>query len=255
MLSRLPDNRLKLIRTEGVGANAARNAAISVARSTWIALLDADDWWRRGRLEHLLDVAEHLAADVVADDVVPVIEDREMPTLFEDRRLDFTADERLLSLEELVRLDLGPLQPVFRRELVSEAAIEFPPHIRRTGDFAFLARLAQNSTRFGLSRRPGYFYSRPGATLSSASPETWLGSIEATSWLMSAEDDLWASKEIRRALERRLVQAYLNYSYMQGDRASSPRRAAAAAASISRDTLGWLLGRTRRKIGRKNGRR
>lgn len=47
------DERIKYFPQGNTGAGAARNAAISKATSTWIALLDADDLWHPGYLSEI----------------------------------------------------------------------------------------------------------------------------------------------------------------------------------------------------------
>jgi succinoglycan biosynthesis protein ExoO len=50
------------------GPSAARNVGLRAAKADWIALLDADDAWKPGRLERLSEVARATSADFVADD-------------------------------------------------------------------------------------------------------------------------------------------------------------------------------------------
>ncbi len=48
----------RLVRTEGSGAAAARNAGVAATTSRWLAFLDADDWWSDDALAGQLAVAE-----------------------------------------------------------------------------------------------------------------------------------------------------------------------------------------------------
>ena len=47
-------NKLKIITTKGIGLPAARNIAIKSATSTFIAFLDADDYWTKNKLQNQL---------------------------------------------------------------------------------------------------------------------------------------------------------------------------------------------------------
>jgi len=51
------DRRVRLMRQQNAGAAAARNTGISAARGSWIALIDADDFWSPDHLETLLAAA------------------------------------------------------------------------------------------------------------------------------------------------------------------------------------------------------
>jgi glycosyltransferase involved in cell wall biosynthesis len=56
----LSDERVKYIRKENGGPSSARNAGISASESPYIALLDSDDRWYSGKLEHQLRlIKEH----------------------------------------------------------------------------------------------------------------------------------------------------------------------------------------------------
>ena len=47
-------NKLNIITTEGVGLPAARNIAIKLSKSEFIAFLDADDYWDKNKLKNQL---------------------------------------------------------------------------------------------------------------------------------------------------------------------------------------------------------
>jgi succinoglycan biosynthesis protein ExoO len=62
------DARITLLRRQGTsGPSVARNAAMAVARGTWMAILDADDEIAPERSRRLLDLAATTSADIVAD--------------------------------------------------------------------------------------------------------------------------------------------------------------------------------------------
>lgn len=58
------DSRINLVRQANAGEGAARNAGAARASGDWIALIDADDGWRR---EHLATLAEVIDAHPEAD--------------------------------------------------------------------------------------------------------------------------------------------------------------------------------------------
>lgn len=50
------DSRLHVVHQKNRGRSAARNAGMDLARGTWIAFCDADDYYLPGALRHLLDL-------------------------------------------------------------------------------------------------------------------------------------------------------------------------------------------------------
>ena len=65
----IPSLRLLSTPVNG-GPSAARNVGLRAAKADWIALLDADDAWKPGRLKRLSEVASATSADFVADNLV-----------------------------------------------------------------------------------------------------------------------------------------------------------------------------------------
>jgi hypothetical protein len=53
LVEALDDPRIRCVRQVNAGVAAARNAGLRLARSEWVALLDADDYWRSDHLMQL----------------------------------------------------------------------------------------------------------------------------------------------------------------------------------------------------------
>lgn len=58
-LARFKDSRLRVISTDNKGVSSARNMGIRKAKYSWIAFLDADDWWSSSFLENMAESIEH----------------------------------------------------------------------------------------------------------------------------------------------------------------------------------------------------
>src|SRR6266702_3015810 len=54
-LSRIPDERVRLVRIANSGPAAARNQGVAIANAAIIAFLDSDDLWMRSKLERQLE--------------------------------------------------------------------------------------------------------------------------------------------------------------------------------------------------------
>ena len=52
------DTRLRIVRQENTGEGPARNTGMRMARSAWLAFLDADDAWMLGHLDELIRLAK-----------------------------------------------------------------------------------------------------------------------------------------------------------------------------------------------------
>lgn len=72
LLRGLADPRIRLVEQPRAGAGAARNAGMAVARSEWIAFLDADDLWHADHLVELDRVRRaHPDAGLIATAFLP----------------------------------------------------------------------------------------------------------------------------------------------------------------------------------------
>ena len=115
------DSRVKVIDLPlNTGPACARNAAISVAKGDWIAMLDADDRYSPDRLKSMTTVAERARADVVLDNqfIVDPISKRVCFLAFEPNRNDATDlkfSDFLQNIQSDTFFDYGYLQPIIRR--------------------------------------------------------------------------------------------------------------------------------------------
>lgn len=139
------DTRLSLMRCEvNRGPSAARNAGIATARGAWIAILDADDWYRPERLERLITAAEAADADMVSDNIILHNEsdDAVIGPMF---RSDYLSG--IMSAERFVegnlpnpkspRRGFGFLKPIIRKHFIAEHSLRYDERMRFGEDYAF----------------------------------------------------------------------------------------------------------------------
>jgi succinoglycan biosynthesis protein ExoO len=254
------DPRIKLLTTGGhrLGANAGRNVGLDAASGEWIAFLDPDDTWLPGRLSTLLETAEQTGSDWVADDILVVYIDPEnqvrgTSTLFAQRGLR-VAGTRPLSLEDLIRYDLGVLQPLIRRSLLEDPKIRFPGPA--TSDFLFSFWSLEAAGEGTLLGEAMYRYNKAETqqTMSHASPAFWLDSVESTADLLA--DIQTYPPEIVRALEKRLRGSMRRYDYLKARSDLRERRTGSAMRRIARNpsVLGIVAESAWRRLTASRGR-
>jgi succinoglycan biosynthesis protein ExoO len=219
MVGEMNDERVRLLRTGGhrLGANAGRNVGLDAARGEWVAFLDPDDTWLPGRMSELLRVAHETGANWIADDILVVYIDAEnrvngTTSLFAERGLEVTGIRRL-TLEDLIRYDLGVLQPMIKRVILDEPKIRFPKPA--TSDFLFSFWSLEAAGGGTLVGKAMYQYNKVERqqTMSHASPAFWLDSVESTADLLA--DIQSYPPEIVRAVEKRLRGSVRRYNYLK----------------------------------------
>lgn len=166
------DPRLRVIEMAvNGGPSAARNAALQAARGTWIAVVDSDDIVHPARFERMLNRAETLGADGVADDMVFFSEEGpiEARTL-----LGASLDDapQAVTPAHFIRANgldsglpaLGYLKPLLKREKIG--ALAYDEAIRVGEDYDFLLRFLLEGNRFFLLPEPTYLYRRHAGSIS-----------------------------------------------------------------------------------------
>lgn len=239
MIGQMSEDRVKLLFTGGyrLGANAGRNVGLDAAKGDWVAFLDPDDTWLPGRLATLLEVAEQTGSGWVADDIQVVYIDSEnqvrgTTTLFAQRGLEVSGT-RPLSLGDLIRYDLGVLQPLIRRSLLEDPTIRFPKPA--TSDFLFSFWSLEAAGGGVLVGKAMYRYNKAETqqTMSHASPAFWLDSVESTADLLA--DIQSYPPEIVRALEKRLRGSMRRYDYLKARSELREGKAGSALRRIARN--------------------
>ena len=236
-----------------LGANAGRNVGLEAAKGEWVAFLDPDDSWLPGRLSELLGVAHETGTSWVADDILVVYTDSEnrvnaTTTLFTERGLEVGAT-RHLTLEDLIRYDLGVLQPMIRRSILEEPRIRFPKPATSDFLFSFWSLDAAGGGR--LVGKAMYQYNKVESqeTMSHASPAFWLDSVESTADLLA--DIQSYPPEIVRAVEKRLQGSVGRYNYLKARTELREGRTTSAVARVMRNpsVLGVAAESAWRRLG------
>lgn len=161
------DPRVRLVALDvNGGPAAARNAGIAAARGAWVAVLDADDAFRPGRLATLVALGEGTGADVVAD-----------PFELYDPRTDTvttlpfrTGATRTVTLHDYLAQarpdapepDYGLLKPVWRAAFLERTGLRYPGS-RHGEDFLVMASALLAGARYVLAPVAGYRYTTPAS--------------------------------------------------------------------------------------------
>ena len=165
----IPSIRLLSTPANG-GPSAARNAGLREAKADWIALLDADDAWKPGRLERLSEVASATSADFVADNLVmwdPVAQAQFKPTYFE-----LPEPRKQITLLDMFRADdnfnfskasFTLMKPIFRRKFLAEHKLEYNESMKVGEDFNFYVEGLFNGAKLILIDEAYYIYSMPSS--------------------------------------------------------------------------------------------
>lgn len=167
LLKQLAHNepRLRIITSEvSLGPGSMRQRLIENAKGDWIALLDADDTWRSNRIELLAPWLS--SADVLSDDLIYWIDGKqEAGTLCQSRAFNPTIPT-FLDASTLIRMDLGWLKPLIRKEFLSVHNLSYREGLRHSEDFDLYLRLLLAKARWIHHPSSGYLYRRHAISLS-----------------------------------------------------------------------------------------
>ena len=157
--------RLRTIRFEqNRGPAAGRNAAIDVAASPYICILDADDFLSDGRLERMFERGGE-GWDLLADDLTFASGPHESlafetmlpegaPLPWDLSLTDFALGN--LPLKGRYRREMGFLKPVIRRAFVVEHGIRYDERLRLGEDLLYYAACLVEGAVFRVIEACGY---------------------------------------------------------------------------------------------------
>jgi succinoglycan biosynthesis protein ExoO len=166
------DSRVRLLPAAANGGpSAARNRALAAARGQWVAVVDSDDLLHPRRIEILLDAADRLGADMVADDMAffgtgPGAAGR---TLLGPLALcaPWTVTPAFFVRSNNANAglpSLGYLKPLIRRAAMGD--LRYDPAVRVGEDYDLYLRILLRGARFEIVPLPLYLYRRHGTSLS-----------------------------------------------------------------------------------------
>jgi succinoglycan biosynthesis protein ExoO len=150
------------------GPSVARNVGLRAAKGDWIALLDADDAWKPGRLKRLSEVARATSAHFVADNLV--MWDAVADTQFKPFYYDLLGQQRQITLVDMFEADdnfnfsktsFALMKPIFRREFIINSGVQYNQAVRIGEDFNFYVESLFNGAKFILIDEAYYIYSMP----------------------------------------------------------------------------------------------
>jgi succinoglycan biosynthesis protein ExoO len=198
----LPTNR---------GKPHAMNVAIGQAHGSWIAVLDADDWYHPDRLETLIAAATACGVQLVADNQYfhDAAADRVVRTAFSNKAdLRLTTEAFIRGSDPSVDFNYGMLKPIIRADFIRRTGLAYRENARLGEDFLYLVEFFAAGGDGLLLSRPLYNWTQPFGSFSRQWTTTGAGRWRYDfSSALAANADVMAALRERRQL--RLVELLL----------------------------------------------
>lgn len=160
----IADPRIRLIRLPANrGPGGARNAGLDAARGEWVAILDADDTVRPGRLARMIARARRESADIAVDNLEVLNLDGRRERMFDDTTLENIPVLTLAAFIESNVLfrstyNFGYMKPIFERRFLEQKRLRFKEEIRIGEDYILLASALAEGGRCVVDPSAGYRY-------------------------------------------------------------------------------------------------
>lgn len=162
-LARADDRIIPIVLPENVGVGAARNIALAKASGAWVAVLDADDWFRPDRLRTMLAAAERLDADLVCDNLR--VFDHALGHVVGVTRFGARHSATPLTTRRAFEMDhafrrhnLGFTKPMVRAAFLKREGVAYDPRFRVGEDFLLLAEALLHGARAFILPSADYVY-------------------------------------------------------------------------------------------------
>ena len=196
------DDRIRVITlSRNGGKSHAMNHATAEAQGTWLAVLDADDWYEPDRLATLIDAAELAGVDLVADNqcawdaAADTIVRTAFPAGVGTRWLN---EQTLIAgCDPYAEFDFGMLKPIVRMRFVREHGLAYRENARLSEDFLYLVDFIAAGGVGLVVPKPMYHWTQPFGTLSREWTTTGGGS-----WRYDYRSALTANADALRDLQR-----------------------------------------------------
>lgn len=171
------------------GPSAARNAAMDLATSDWIAVLDSDDTLAPTCLKDMIALADRTGADIVLGNIASVDgTGQAVPDARPPLATTGLVEGAPLSLMQYLRENqfntssgqIGYLKPVFRKTSIDRMQLRYDETLRNSEDFHIILRAIALGAKVVVSEAETYFYTvRSGSISHRVAPELFAALIAA----------------------------------------------------------------------------
>lgn len=161
------DARVRVIHQQNLGVSVARNAALDVARGTYLQFVDADDWLSAEASRLMVRAAERTGSDMVVTDFFRVVDK------LASRKGDIDLDRPITPEEYADFMIENPADyyygviwnKLFRRDVVEEHRLRMDPELSWCEDFIFNMEYIVHTRLIYPLRVPVYYYVKTKGSL------------------------------------------------------------------------------------------
>ncbi|MFN7057116.1 glycosyltransferase family 2 protein, partial [Hyphomonas sp.] len=221
------------------GPSAARNTALRLVTTPWVAGLDSDDYLLPGRMKRLVDHAEAQSVDFVADDLIrlnPGERPEEGYRVWRDEQfgiVELPAPEFVrqnITKYAGYRREIGYLKPLMRMDFLRQKGLFYNEGMRLSEDYEFYVRSHIEGARWQIIDPCGYIAVNRQGSLSNAVAAVALKRIRDADTALMQTPGL--SADVRRAIGDHREYVTTDLAWMNLIDAVKARRPAAALATF-----------------------